>query len=234
VTVDVSVTCGGGGPTTGTVAGTVRRATGEAIAGATVTVTPGGAIPTGAGGQYTVSNVPAGTGTVTLGTLPSGCQAPPAKPYTVAAGQTATVDFSVTCVAAGNSVTGTWTVAGTTATLELRADVVTGNLGTAEFKVNINSSRLEYVKVEVSGSPNLPNVFGESPPRTVVGVGAFTTQAGGAKGDVGIIRLIFTIKPGAAATVASTLTGPVLLDNNFNDVGSSFAGRITVQPLTLP
>jgi PKD repeat protein len=232
-TVDFTVSCGGTGGA-GTVTGVVTRSSGGAIAGATVTVAPGGSATTSPAGQYTVSNVPVGSGTVTLSNLPAGCTVPAAKNYTVASGETVTVNFSVTCAAAGNAVNGTWTVSGTTATLELRATVVTGNLGTVEGNLNVNSSRLEYLRVEAAAAPNLSNVFGGPPPLTVVNFGAFTTTPGGLTGDAGIIKIVFNIKPGAGTTVNSTLTGMSMLNIAFGDITSSFGGRFTVAPLSLP
>lgn len=70
-----------------TFSGTVSSSQGGTIANVTVTVTPAGAaalagVQTSASGSYTVDNVPAGDGTVTVSSLPTSCQAPTAIQYT--------------------------------------------------------------------------------------------------------------------------------------------------------
>jgi hypothetical protein len=93
-------------PTTGTVTGTVTNSVGGGIANAQVALTPsmGAAMPavtTDANGNYTVSNVPAGGGSVAVTGVPASCAAPAAQPYSgLVAGQSVTVNVSVTCSAA--------------------------------------------------------------------------------------------------------------------------------------
>lgn len=235
-TVDLTVSCSTT-PTTGTVTGTVTRSTGGGIAGATVTVAPGGTATTAATGQYSVANVAVGSGTVTVANLPTGCTAPAAKPYTIAsAGQTVTVDFTVTCTAppTGNSLTGTWTVSGTTATLEFRVNVTSGNVGSLEFNFNPSSSRLQYTGNAPATAPAFPNTFVTNPPATIINVGALTTASAGLSGNVGIVKLTFTILPGAAATVNGSVTGLAAVNAAFADITSTFTGNVSVAPLTLP
>lgn len=113
-TKDIAVTCQVA--TTGTVTGTVTRNTGGALANVAMTVTPtGGAamasVNTNASGSYTVTNVPAGGGTVTLGTLPAGCTNPGPQNYSgLIAGASVTKDLTVTCAAAAHTypLTATW------------------------------------------------------------------------------------------------------------------------------
>ncbi|MFN0179473.1 MAG: PKD domain-containing protein [Gemmatimonadales bacterium] len=234
VTVDFTVTCSSSSPT-GTVSGTVTRSTGGGIAGATVTLTPGGSATTNASGQYSRGSVPVGSGTVSVSNLPSGCTAPAAKPYTIASGgQTVTVDFSVTCAAAGNAITGKWTVSGTTATLELRANMVSGNLGSIQGSFDAGSARLQYTGFSAAAAPALPSTFATNPPATKIDFGGFTTSAAGLAGDAGIIKLSYTILPGAAATVTGTLSAIQAVNAGFADITPTFAGRITVDPLNLP
>jgi hypothetical protein len=102
VTVNVSVTCQT--ITTGSVSGTITRASdGSAIAGASLTLTPSGAsalaaVSSSATGSYSISNVPAGNGSIAVGALPSGCTDPGAQSYTgVVAGGTVTKNIVVTC-----------------------------------------------------------------------------------------------------------------------------------------
>ncbi|MDQ8158203.1 MAG: carboxypeptidase regulatory-like domain-containing protein [Gemmatimonadota bacterium] len=109
VTRNVSVTCVT--LTTGTVSGVVTRAGGSGIAGATLTLTPTGgtalpAVTTNASGAYTISNVPAGGGSIAVGALPADCTNPGAQAYTgLVAGATVARNVSVTCpVATGYPV----------------------------------------------------------------------------------------------------------------------------------
>ncbi len=230
-TANFSVTCA---VPTGSVAGTVTSSLGGGIAGATLTATPGGSATTAASGAYNIATVPVGSGTVAVSNLPSNCTAPASQPYNVAsAGAVATVNFTVTCTpAAPNQLVGTWTVSGTTATLELRVNVTAGNVGSLGFDVNGNSSRLTYSANSAAGSPAFPNFFATNPPASVISVGALTTAAAGLSGNQGVIRLDFTIGSGAAATVNALVTGLQVVDAGFNDVTSSFS--ISIAPLTLP
>ena len=109
VTRNVSVTCTT--LTTGTVSGVVTRAGGSGIAGATLTLTPTGgtalpAVTTNASGAYTITNVPAGGGSIAVGALPADCTNPGPQAYTgLVAGATVTRNVSVTCpVATGYPV----------------------------------------------------------------------------------------------------------------------------------
>jgi hypothetical protein len=235
VTVDFTVTCTAP-PQSGTVSGTVTRSTGGAVAGATVTVAPGGSATTNASGQYAVGSVPIGSGTVSVSNLPGGCQVPAAKPYTVASGgQMVTVDFIVTCQTAGpNSLRGRWTVSGATATLEFRAGITQGTLGAIVGDYNVNSSRLQYTGSAAADAPNLPNIIAANPPQTKINFGAFTTDPSGVTGDVGVIKLIFTILPGAPQTIQGTITGFGATNPLTQPIVTTFQNNITIDPLTLP
>lgn len=103
-TADHSIVISAANATTGTVSGAVTSAQGP-VAGATVTVTGGGTATTSATGTYSIANVASGARTLTVSTLPSGCTAPAAQTVTVAAGATATVNFTVVCTT--NATTGT-------------------------------------------------------------------------------------------------------------------------------
>jgi len=76
------------GPKSGaTVSGTVSGSQGGTIGNVTITVTPAGAsalaaVQTTASGTYTVDNVPAGDGSITVSNVPSSCQAPSVISYT--------------------------------------------------------------------------------------------------------------------------------------------------------
>jgi hypothetical protein len=84
------------------VAGTITSSLGGGIAGVTVTVTPtgGSALPaatSGAGGTYTVTNVPVGGGTIALTNVGSNCTAPTPAAYTATANASQTVNVQVPC-----------------------------------------------------------------------------------------------------------------------------------------
>ncbi|MFN0179474.1 MAG: hypothetical protein ACKVZ0_11805 [Gemmatimonadales bacterium] len=230
-TANFTVTCA---VPTGTVSGTVSSSLGGGISGATVTVTPGGSATTSGSGAYSVGNVPVGSGTVAVSGLPTNCTAPASQAYSIStAGQVVTVNFTATCTpAAPNQLTGAWTISGSTATLELRVNVTSGNVGSLQFDLNGNSSRLTYSANSAAGAPAFPNFFATNPPAAIVSVGALTTAAAGLSGNQGIIRLDFTIGAGAAATVNALLTGLQVVDAAFNDVTSSFS--VAIAPLVLP
>jgi hypothetical protein len=91
---------------TGSVAGTVENESGQSIAGANVTTTPGGhAATTNASGQYTISTIPIGTYTVSASA--SGYASSNIPNVIVSPDTTATADFTL---AVGPS---TGTIAGT-------------------------------------------------------------------------------------------------------------------------
>jgi hypothetical protein len=152
VTSNISVTCTGTNPQTGTVKGKLTKSTGGNVAGVQVKLTPTGAsaplgsVTTDANGDYTVANVPVGPGgTIAIeGSLPSGCTAPTGQTYgAVAAGATVTKDITLTCTAGAVTypVTATWgpiTNTGPTGrqvTLSLAID-----MGTAPGRPDINGA----------------------------------------------------------------------------------------------
>jgi hypothetical protein len=100
--VNIQVSCSQA-PQTGTVTGTVTSSLGGGIANAQVTLTPASGSPlpsvmTDMNGNYSVSNVPPGDGSVAVANLPSTCGAPGAQPYSgLVAGQSVTVAITVTC-----------------------------------------------------------------------------------------------------------------------------------------
>jgi hypothetical protein len=106
VTTNLSVQCV---VATGTVSGTVTSSQGGGLAGVQVVVTPigGAALPavtTTSGGAFTVSHVPAGSGSVALTSgLPLQCSAPSAVPYTgLAYNGTATTNVVAPCQPLGS------------------------------------------------------------------------------------------------------------------------------------
>lgn len=79
----------------GTISGTVTNQSGAGIVGATVSTSTGGySTTTGSGGSFTLSNIPAGTYSVTASAI--GYSSQTQNNITVTAGQTTTVNFSLT------------------------------------------------------------------------------------------------------------------------------------------
>jgi len=119
--VNIQLSCSQA-PTTGTVSGTITSSLGGGIANAQVTVTPSAgsapaAVTTDMNGNYTVSAVPTGAGSVAVANLPGNCIAPPAQPYAgLVAGQTVTVNATVTC---NNAAEGYLVYNGTTSYAEI-------------------------------------------------------------------------------------------------------------------
>jgi hypothetical protein len=90
-------------PTTGTLTGKVTNASGgAAISGATVSISGGGSATTDSNGNYTISNVAAGTVNVTASM--SGFTSSTVNGVSITAGNTTTQNFSLT--ASGGGVPG--------------------------------------------------------------------------------------------------------------------------------
>lgn len=225
---NIEVTCQTA--TTGTITGTVTRSTGGPIAGAQIVVTPTGSAPLAAvttttSGGYTVSDVPAGGGTIAVNGLPTGCTAPAPTAYSgLAAGASLTRDITVTCVAAPFSypVTATWgaiTTGGATGrTVELtlaidmggapgRPDVNGSNpddLSSLSFSVSGYGTNLNYVAS--SGTPSgLPiasvnQVQTGTPNATTLGA-VFSLSGSTQTGAFTIIRLRYEIAAGFSGTI---------------------------------
>lgn len=86
---------GGGGPTTGTISGNVKNSSGQNLSGATVSTDIGGyTTTTDTNGNYSLVNVAPGTYDVTA--VKSGYNAQTQTGKTVTAGQTTTVNFTLT------------------------------------------------------------------------------------------------------------------------------------------
>jgi hypothetical protein len=101
ITVNVQVTCVQTGAIMGTVTSSLTQ--GAGISGATVTVTPTGAaalpaVTTNSSGQYSVPNVPYGSGTIALSNLPAGCTPSGASNYSLNSSSNL-IDFNVPCSA---------------------------------------------------------------------------------------------------------------------------------------
>lgn len=232
-TVNFSVTCQ---VPSGTVSGTVTSSLGGGIQNVAVTVAPGGATTTNASGAYSVANVPVGSGTVALSNIPANCT-PPAgpSPYTIAsAGQVATVNFTLTCTPPPpNSLNGTWTTSGNTASIEFRVNVTSGNIGSTQFTFNVNNAAMTYTGFVGANAPILGNPSATNPPATSITAGGFTTNPAGLTGNLGVITLQFDISGVPSGTVINpTLSGFGALNNSFTNITSTF--QINVPSYTRP
>jgi len=94
---------GSGGSTTGTINGTVDSSNADPIgSGITVTATDSASGSTfvgttGTNGAYSISDVPAGSGTLIVSGFPSGCTAPTTIDYALTKGGTLTYNIGVPC-----------------------------------------------------------------------------------------------------------------------------------------
>ena len=120
--------CGGGSSPVGSISGVVSEAgTGLPIQGASVSADTGQSDSTDAGGNYTLSNVPSGTRTVSVS---AGGHDPDAQQTTVSDGGVSTLNFALTPTTTG----GTGTLKGTV--------------------MDISGARLSDVTVQVLGGPS--------------------------------------------------------------------------------
>jgi hypothetical protein len=207
-------------PAGGNVRGLINSSLGGPLSGVTVTLTPtsgaGGSDVTDAGAtfNYDIAVALGASGTAAITAVPSGCTLPTTPglgSYNItSSGQIVTLSpVTVTCAPPANAINGTWSQTATSATLELRVNIVQPgiNVGTFEGNINVSNSRLFYdvapAGFAAATGTNLSNVFAGSPPQTgPFAFGAFTTTAGGLTGDVGVIRITYRIAAGAPTTVA--------------------------------
>lgn len=164
-----------GGTQTGTIAGTVTSPERGALAGVTVTVSSGQTGTTDASGAYTISGVPAGPRSVSLGGLPTGCIAPAAASVTVASASVATANFSVACPTSSGptgTVTGTITASG-------GGPISGATVSIAGFNVSTNASGVYTIAAAPvpSGTVNAsaPNCTSQSAPYSALASGGTVT-----------------------------------------------------------
>lgn len=230
-TVNFTVTC----PVpVGSVTGTITfTGSTPSATGISVVVTPtGGAAQTAvnpdAGGVYTRSGVPVGTGAgaVALSNLPSGCTNPGAGSYSgLVAGGTATVNFTVACTPApvGFQYTGTAVDNGATVTISFAINMASFDLpshagaeqigvidGTFTYPTaRLGSPSCSYPAGSALSSPVPPSV---SNPGTVI-FSAFNTNAAAGFGTTPVITCTFSDLGGATA-IATTTNLSVASDSN--------------------
>jgi hypothetical protein len=239
VTVNVTVTCAVA--TTGTVAGRITKSTGGNATGVVVTVTPAGAsalptVTTSSTGSYTVAGVPAGNGTLSLSSLPSGCSAPGNLTYTgVTAGGTLTRDIVLTCVAAAHTypVTATWGTitnggpTGRQVTLSFAIDMggapgrtdIAGNaadpLAGISLQVRYDGTKLAYQSRSLLSPDEFDlGVAGSTGGGTATAITTVSVASSSAQtktGAFGLVRITFNIASGASGTITPVVTVPEAL-----------------------
>ncbi len=227
----------------GVISGTITSDNaGQLLPGVTVTASTGGSATTDATGAYSIAAAGAGTGTLALTGLPSGCVAPTA-PYTLVGGATATVNVVVDCPAppaAGYQYNTTWVVLSPTqVAVDIRLDMrtfnnpavtdvttsgVTGDpLTGAQLSFSYDASKLTFVEGLGVAAPRItagPTVNG-----TVAGqVNLIATTTTLATGNMGIARIVFDRVAGATGSVGTTTT--------FNSFATRTGGVTQAIPLS--
>lgn len=202
-----SAACGGGGgggggptappppppppPTTGTISGTVSAA-GAGVSGAQVALGSGGTQTTSSSGQYSFANVAAGSHSLTL-TLPTG--------FALAAGEAAS---KTTTVTAGQTATVNWSLSSTgqvpqSVEIALEAarfnpsDVTIARGGTVRW---VNAESIAHTITPASGNPaggwqsqNVPAQSGFSFSHTFNSAGTFNYNCTLHAGMSGVVRV---------------------------------------------
>jgi hypothetical protein len=256
-TVNFTVTC----PTpSGTVNGqiTFTGAT-PSPTGISVVVTPTGgaaqpAVNPNAGGQYSRSNVPVGTGagSVALSNLPSGCTNPGPGSYTgLTSGGTQTVNFTIACTPppAGYNFSQSFSaVTGGATTLTFSIDMSTFNdpavnganpddISVIQGSFTYNASRLTLVSCSaVAGQGLNSSTFNTSTAGTV-GFLSLTTGSTLLTGLQNVGQCTFNVvgSPVAGAHTATTLI--IASSGNFDDyltTGPGGTSRVIFNEATLP
>lgn len=233
VTVDfTNVVCTG---LPGTINGTISSNVATTVlTGITVTATSGGTPVAGTAlvtGAYTLANVTAGTGTLTVSNLPTGCTAP-SPAYTLSSGGTTTANIAITCpvpVAAGYQYNTTWVnLAGGQVALDVRIDMRTFDradlqnvtcagvaagcdpITGAQVSIAYDATKLTFLGEDTPGmtAPRItsaPTVNGSTPGVVNVLNGTTVTTI---TGNAAIVRILFARAAGGVtgATVGSTTT----------------------------
>ena len=224
----------------GTINGTLRSNQGNTpIANATISASNGGGAPvtatTSATGTYSLANVAAGTGTLTITALPAGCTAT-SPAYTLTSGGTTTVDVTASCpvvVGPGYQYNTTWeNLAGGVVALNVRIDMRTFNDPTiadvttsgvtgdpitgAQVSIAYDASKLTFVSDDPVAAPRItaaPTINGAVPGVINVLSGA---TGNGITGNVGVVRILFTRAAGGTTgtTVGTTSTLQAVTSRN--------------------
>ena len=229
-TANFSVSCTG---LPGTISGTITSDNaGELLPNVTVTASGGGSAVTNATGGYSIANVPAGSGTITLAGLPAGCIAPSTS-YTLTSAGTLTRDIVVDCptpTAPGYQYNTTWSnLAGGEVAVDIRIDMrtfnraditdittgaVTGDPITgAQISVAYDASKLTFVRGD--DPPPTPRITAAPVINgSVAGIVRVLSGApgSGVTGNVAVVRLVFTRAAGGTTgtSVGTTTTLEVI------------------------
>jgi len=238
-----SVTCTGlPGTLTGTISSNVPA---TVLTGITVTASNSGSPLSGNAlvtGAYSIANVAAGSGTLALTNLPTGCTAPASTPYAMTSGGPVNVNIAITCpvpTAPGYQYNTTWTnIAGGFVQLDVRIDMrtfnrpdiddvttsgVTGDpITLAELAILFDQTRLIYNAAETANA-TIPNprlsgsaTIGANTPGRL-NVLNFATGAG-VTGNIAVVRLVFARNTGGTTgTQVGTTT-------TFTNIASRQAG----------
>ena len=234
-TVNFSVNCTG---LPGSISGVVRRSNDNSLlTGVTVTATGGASDLTDAAGAYSLSGVPAGSGTLTVTGAPAECSAS-TTPFSLASAGSIVVDITVTCTAPAVPMyqySSTWSdLGGGLIALDVRVDMrtldradipnvttsgVTGDpLTGVQMSVSYDATKLTFNSSE---APASPFVSGD-PTSNGSTAGIVSVLAGGTTlrtGNMGVVRILFNRVAGSTGSV-STVTNLI--------AASSRAGAVDV------
>ncbi len=232
VTKNIAVTCTS--VSLGTVSGTITRASGGALSGVAVTLTPtGGAalasVTTDGTGAYTIAGVALGDGSIALGALPAGCTNPGAQSYSgVTSGGTVTKNVTVTCTVSGahtypfSAAWGPITTTGPTGrqvTLVFSVDMgaapgrpdIDGNnadpLAGISFAAGYDGAKLDYISRALL------------PPGGEFDLGAVNETGAGTAGAQANVAI--------SSTSGGTLTGNIQLIRLLFNIATGTSGAIT-------
>jgi hypothetical protein len=192
-----------------------------ALQGVTVSVT-GVATPvlTNAAGLAQFPTLGLGARTVALSTLPAGCTTPASQPATILGGQTATVNFSVTCTALAGTVSGTIT----------RAGAGTQNLAGVTVTIDPAAAGLANVTATSTGGPATAAYTANVPLGTGAGAGAgAVTLSNLPSGCAAPAAGAYTgLTSGGTQTVSFTVTcdAPAARDEFTSTWGAIAAGQV--------
>ncbi|MBC7843742.1 MAG: carboxypeptidase regulatory-like domain-containing protein [Gemmatimonadaceae bacterium] len=179
----------------GTIAGTVSSPSRGPLSGVTVTVSSGETAVTSATGTYSIGAVNAGSRTVTLSNLPSGCTAPSPLTVSVASGATATASFTaVVCTGLPGTISGT--VISNQGSTPIAGATVSASNGGGTPVTAVTSA---------TGTYTLANVASGAGTLTITALPTGCTAASPA----------YTLPSGGATTVNVTASCPVVVGPGF-------------------
>ena len=209
-TTTITLTQQNGGPTTGTISGTVTDSSGTALSGVTVSIGTI-SVTTQGNGSYTLANVSAGTATVTASL--AGFQTA-AQTVTLTAGGTATANFALIA-----ATTSAGAVTGTITNISNGAVLSGATVKWSAMAVSSNSSGVYTLNNVTGGTQTITaSATGYLPRSVTVSVtGGGTSTLNFQLATAGIIKVTATNSSGAAdagatisiqgGVIGTTLTG---------------------------